>query len=495
MLKSLQEKIIESLKAVLPMTVIATIISLIIGLEIELILAFILGAFFLIIGLAIFSIGAEESMMSLASDIGSSLIKTKKLLVIVGTIFVVGLLITISEPALWVLSDQFKDVVNPLLFIFVISIGVGIFVVIAILRVIFQFPLKVLIIIGYGLVFGLAIVLSFVDPSFIPVAFDSGGATTGPMAVPFIMSLAYGFSLSRVDKGTDEDSFGLVGIASIGPIIAVLILGFFFEPTIPSIDLTSTFIDYFILNILQMLLAILPFVAFFAIFQIFVFKYSKERVIKILIAFLYVYIGLVIFLTGANAGLVNMAHALGSFFGETNYTWVIIPLGMVLGFISIAAEPSVIVLNKLVEEVSGGAIAKKMMYISLSVGVSIAVGLASIRILTGISIWWIIGPVYLIIILLLFITPKIFYAIAIDSGGAVSGALTSAFLVPFIFGAGEKMGANILTDAFGLVAFVAMTPLITIQILGLIYKFKTKTNTENQKEIDNKIIDIRSEEK
>lgn len=490
MLKSLQEKIIESLKAVLPMTIIVTIITFSIGIEIELILGFLLGALFLIIGLAIFSIGAEESMMTLASDIGASLIKTKKLMLIVGVVFIVGLLITISEPALWVLGDQFKDVVNPLTFIFVISIGVGLFVVLAILRIIFQFSLKALIIISYGLVFMVGIIVSFINPSFIPIAFDSGGATTGPMAVPFIMSLAYGFSLARVDKAIEEDSFGLVGIASIGPIIAVLLLGFFFQPSVPSIDLTSTFLDYFILNLLQMLIAILPFLVFFFIFQIFVFKYTKGRVIKIIVAFLYVYIGLVIFLTGANAGLVNMAHALGTFFAGSKQAWLIIPLGVLFGFVSIAAEPSVIVLNKLVEEVSGGTISKKMMYISLSTGVSIALGLASIRVLTGISIWWIIGPVYLIILAMLFVTPKIFYAIAIDSGGAVSGALTSAFLMPFIFGAGEVLGANILTDAFGVVAFVAMSPLITIQILGLVFKFRQKRVAKPQEERDDSIIEM-----
>ncbi len=494
MIKSIQEKLIESLKAVLPMTIIVTIISFIIGLDIKLILAFILGAIFLIIGLAVFSMGAEESMMALASEIGSSLIKTKKIWLIVGIIFVVGFLITISEPALWVLGEQFKNVVNPLIFIFVISIGVGIFVVLAILRIIFQFKLRTLILIGYALVFGVVIIVSFINPSFVPVAFDSGGATTGPMAVPFLMSLAYGFSLARGDEDSRGDAFGLVGIASIGPILAVLVLGLFFKPSIPTIDITSTFIDYFILNLFQMLIAIIPFIVFFIIFQVFVFKYTFDRVIKILVAFIYVYIGLVIFLTGANAGLVNMAHALGSYFAGTNYSWIIIPLGMLFGYISIAAEPSVIVLNKLVEDVSGGAVSKKMMFFSLSVGVAIAVGLANIRVLTGLNIWWILGPVYLIIVIMLFFTPKIFYAIAIDSGGAVSGALTSAFLVPFTFGAGEVLNANILTDAFGLVAFVAMTPLVTIQILGLVYKYRRSDKLALKEVIDDKIIDIESEE-
>src|SRR5690554_5667660 len=241
MLKSIKEKLIESFIAVIPMTIIVTIISFMIDLDMKLIIGFLVGSLFLVIGLSIFSMGADESMMALASEIGISLIKSKKIWLIIGTVFVVGFLITISEPALWVLGDQFKNVVNPSTFIFVISIGVGIFVVLSIVRIIFQFPLRPLIIIGYGLVFGVGIIVSFINPSFIPVAFDSGGATTGPMAVPFIMSLAYGFSLARDDKETRDDTFGLVGIISIGPIIAVLILGLFFKPSVPEMDLTSTF--------------------------------------------------------------------------------------------------------------------------------------------------------------------------------------------------------------------------------------------------------------
>ncbi|MBN3490415.1 DUF1538 domain-containing protein [Acholeplasma equirhinis] len=495
MRKLLFAKIIESATAVIPMTISVALLSLLIGLDGTLIMNFLIGAVLLTLGLAIFSMGAEASMMTIASEIGNYLVQRKNLWLLVGVIFTVGLLITLAEPALWVLGDQFQAVVNPFVLISTVSIGTGIFVVIALLRIIFQFDLRTLTIIGYGLVFGVAGIVAIFNPSFIPVAFDSGGVTTGPMAVPFIMSLGYGLAKARGDKDADIDSFGLIGIASIGPIISVLVLGFFFSPVTPDLDLQSTFIDYLKSNAVSMLVAILPFILFFGIFQVTVFKFQTQKVIKVLIAFLYVYIGLVLFLTGANAGLVNLAHDMGKFFAESTFKWALIPLGMLFGYISIAAEPSVMVLNKLVEDVSAGVVTKRMMLVSLSVGVAISVGLAMVRVLTGLNIWWIILPAYIIIIFMMFFTPKIFYAIALDSGGAVSGALTSAFLMPFVFGAGvgiDPTKANILTDAFGLVAFVAMTPLITIQILGLL----SKLQAHRAKDLSTKeeVISLESEE-
>ncbi|HLT00360.1 MAG TPA: DUF1538 family protein, partial [Acholeplasma sp.] len=347
MLKALKSKLIESATAVIPMTIAVIVLSLLIGLPGTLILNFLFGAILLIIGLALFSMGAEASMMSIASEIGNYLVQKKNLWLIIGVIFTVGFLITVAEPALWVLGDQFNAVVDKNILVLTVSLGTGIFVVIALLRIIFQFQLRTLTIIGYALVFAIAGVVAMINPSFIPVAFDSGGVTTGPMAVPFIMALGYGLAKARGDKDADIDSFGLIGIASIGPILSVLILGFFVSAQVPILDLDSTFVDYLFANLFQMLIAIIPFIIFFVVFQLFVFRFSKQKVIKILIAFLYVYVGLVLFLTGANAGLVNLAYAMGDFFAQSSYSWVIIPIGMLFGYISIAAEPSVMVLNKL----------------------------------------------------------------------------------------------------------------------------------------------------
>jgi len=308
------------------------------------------------------------------------------------------------------------------------------------------------------------------------------------MAVPFILSLGYGISKARGDKSSEEDSFGLIGIAAIGPIFAVLFLGLFNSPTVPELDLSTTFIGYLLLNFKQMAIAILPFILFFIIFHFLVFKYKKSKVIKTLIAFLYTYIGLVLFLTGANAGLVNIGHYIGSFLADSGYAWTLIPIGMLFGFTIVSAEPSVITLNHQVEAVTAGAINRKLMMAALSIGVSVAIGLAMVRVLTGISILWFLLPGYALALGLSFFTPKMFTSIAFDSGGAASGALTTAFLTPFAFGAADMFGANILLDAFGLVAFVVMAPLVTIQLLGLVYKFKLKkVNVVHEKD---EVIDL-----
>lgn len=481
-------KLWESIKAAVPISIIILVTSLLIGIDTPLIISFIIGDVLLVIGLTLFSIGSTASMVSIAESIGIYIVRKRKLGFYILIAFLVGFMITIAEPALWVLADQFKSVVSEPVLIFSVSIGVGSFVVLALLRILTQFRLSTLFIISYALLFTVAIIIAQINPEFIPVAFDSGGVTTGPMAVPFIMALGLGISKSRGDRASEEDSFGLIGVASIGPIVSVLILGLFYDPVTPVSDTTSSFLDYFIQNLIQMAIAILPFILFFTFFQIFAFKLNKKRVVTILIAFVYTYVGLVIFLTGVNAGLVNMGFAIGQYFAGLNFIWILVPLGMIFGFTIVAAEPSVIALNRQVEEVSAGAISKELMLFSLSIGVSIAIGLALIRVITGISIFYFLLPGYAIALTLTIITPKMFSSIAFDSGGAVSGAMTSAFLMPFALGASYALETNILLDAFGLVAFVAMTPLITIQLLGLIYKYKQKKIQIT--EIDNDIMDL-----
>jgi hypothetical protein len=474
-MKMLWGKIYESIKAVLPISIIILFISILIGIDGHTIFNFLIGDFMLIIGLALFAIGSYSSTVTIAESIGEYIVKRRKLWVFILVAFLVGFLITIAEPALWVLADQFKSVISQPLLIIVVALGVGLFIVIGLVRILTQHKLPLIFTISYLILFLIAgLVAIWFDSGFIPVAFDAGGVTTGAMAVPFIISLGFGISKARGDRSSDEDSFGLVGIASIGPIMAVLILGIFSQSTIPISDTSTTFIGYFLQNLYQMAIAILPFVLFFTVFQLITFRLNRKRVIKIGIAFGYTYVGLVLFLTGASAGLVKIGTMIGSYFGATDFQWLLIPLGMLFGFTVVAAEPSVVALNRQVEDVSAGAISRKLMMVALSIGVSIAIGLACLRVITGISIWWILIPGYTLTIILSFLTPKIFSAIAFDAGGAVSGAMTSAFLMPYALGASAAIGTNILTDAFGLVAFVAMAPLISIQLLGLIYKGKMK---------------------
>lgn len=487
----LYDKIKESAIAILPVSFVILIISLWIGVKTNDLINFGFGVILLILGLAIFQIGAFASTVAIAEDIGIFITKRKKLGLFILVAFLVGFMITIAEPALWVLGDQFKAVIPQTVLILTVAFGVGIFVIIALLRILFQISIRTLFIVSYGVLFVIAFIVSLTSPDFIPVAFDSGGVTTGPMAVPFIMALGFGISHARGDKASELDSFGLIGIASIGPILSVLILGLFYQPSIPVIDTNSTMLDYFLSNSIQMAIAILPFILFFIVFQIFAFKLSKSRVIKVFVAFFYTYVGLVLFLTGANAGLVNIGGFIGETFAE-EMTWFLIPLGMVLGFMVVAAEPSVVALNHQVEEVSAGAISRKLMMVALSTGVALAIGFALLRVITGLSIWWIILPGYVLALSLTFISPPIFSYIAFDSGGAVSGAMTSAFLMPLALGAANAIeGSNPLTDAFGLVALVAMAPLITIQIIGIIAK--RKIVQPKHVVIEDEIIDLKGE--
>lgn len=474
--KVLVEKIKESLRAVLPLTIVVLIVLFALRVPIKDILNFTAGAVMLMIGLTIFGLGAKESMMYLAEDIGGYITKKRKLWFMVIVALTIGFLITISEPSVWVLGDQFDSTIPKMTLILYISVGVAIFLAIAILRIVFQVRLNILLTVAFTALFVIAM---FIPGEFVPVAFDSGGVTTGPMAVPFIISLGLGVVSTSSKDNKSEDSFGMVGISSIGPILAVFILGLIYTPDYSEVvEESKNVFGYLLQYTKEMGIAILPFIAFFAVFQLFAFKYPKKKVIRVLIGFALTYVGLVIFLSGASVGFMSIGNFLGETIASFDNIWLLIPFGLLFGFVIVAAEPSVVVLVAQVQEVTDGRVSKKIMMPAMSIGVSVAIGLAMIRIVFDISIWYFLVPGYLIAIILTFFVPKMFTAIAFDSGGAVSGALTSTFLVPFALGAASVIYGNdqslTLRNAFGLVAFVAMAPLITIQILGLIFIIKDK---------------------
>ncbi|MGD9605632.1 MAG: DUF1538 domain-containing protein [Bacilli bacterium] len=492
--KILQEKIKESLQAILPVAFIILVISIIMGIELSLIISFLIGVLLLISGLILFSIGSSSSMMPIAEGIGKYITKRKSLILMIIVAFIIGFLITAAEPDLWVLADQFVAIPTVTL-ILAVACGVGLFLVLALLRIVFQIKLSILLLISYTIVFILAFI---VQKSFIPIAFDFGGASTGPITVPFIMALGLGVASARGDANAQDESFGLVGLCSLGPIFAVLILGLVRNPEFHGEEVTLNFFGYFKSFSISIGLALLPFLLFFIIFQVLVIKTSKREVIKILIGFVFTFIGLVLFLTGANYGLLDLGGQIGETIVKSSDSWLFIPMGMILGFVIVAAEPAVGVLTKQVEEMTSGAIPKRMLTITLSIGIAIAVGLAALRILTGWPLLYFLLPGYLIALLLTFKVPDRFTAIAFDSGGAASGAMTASFLVPLGLGASLAIpNSNPLTDAFGLVALVAMTPLVTIQILGLIfhqkaYQLREKAENEeiiNVSEGNDEIID------
>jgi hypothetical protein len=479
----LNEKLQESLAAVLPILAIVLILSFTIApLPTSVLMAFLFGAVLLVVGMMFFSLGAELAMSPMGERVGACITKTRRVGIMLTLGFLLGFLITISEPDLQVLANQVQAVPNMVLIV-TVAVGVGLFLCFAMLRMLLSVPLNTMLVGFYIVVFVLAM---FVPKDFLAVAFDSGGVTTGPMTVPFIMAMGVGVSAIRSDKHSANDSFGLVALCSIGPILAVLILSLIFRPdggsytavVIPEIGdsaaLWQLFFVAFPTYFKEIAVSLLPIAAFFAVFDLVSLHLERKQLIRIGVGLAYTYLGLVIFLTGVNVGFMPAGNYLGSVIAGLSCNWIIIPIGMLIGYFIVMAEPAVYVLMRQVEELTDGAIPGSAMKHSLSIGVAVSVGLAMIRVLTGISIFYLLVPGYAVAIALSFFVPKLFTAIAFDSGGVASGPMATTFLLPFAMGACSAVGGNIVTDAFGVVAMVAMTPLITIQGLGLIYRLRTK---------------------
>lgn len=486
-LPKLKEKLLEALAAVLPIVGIVVVLCFSVApISPSILLCFLLGAVMIVLGMMFFTLGAESSMTPMGERVGTAVTRSRSLAVIIGMGFLLGFLITISEPDLQVLAGQVPAVPNMVL-ILAVAAGVGLFLVLALLRMLFGVPLAPMLVVFYLIVFVLAL---FVPKDFLAVAFDSGGVTTGPMTVPFIMALGVGISAIRNDRHAADDSFGLVSLCSVGPILAVLILGMIFRPedgayTAPvlpeiadSVELWALFRSGLPTYIKEIAVSLLPIAALFGVFQLAVLKLSARTLKKIAVGLVYTYIGLVLFLTGANVGFMPAGNYLGQVMAGLAHPWIIVPVGMVIGYFIVKAEPAVYVLNKQVEEITDGAVSSTAMGAGLSIGVAVSIGLAMVRVLTGVSILWFLIPGYAIAIVLSFFVPRIFTAIAFDSGGVASGPMTATFLLPFAQGACVAVGGDIVTDAFGVVAMVAMTPLIAIQILGMVYQARRRAASQ-----------------
>jgi len=481
--KILKEKIMEAFTSVLPITLIVLITSVVIApLPSGTILMFLAGAALLIIGMGFFTLGADMAMMPMGEGIGIHLTKSSKLALLIFISFVMGVIITVAEPDLQVLARQVPSIPDISL-ILTVAVGVGFFLVIAVLRPLLKIRLSVLLIIFYIVTFTVAY---FAPNTFVPVAFDSGGVTTGPITVPFILAMGVGVASIRSDKSSQDDSFGLVALCSVGPILAVLLLGIFYKPgsmeverhvlqeAATSRDVVRNFASEMPHFFRDVLIALGAIIIFFIFFQILSRRYHRHQLGRIAIGFIYTLIGLVLFLTGVNVGFIPVGELLGTQLASKPYNWILIPLGVLIGYFIVAAEPAVHVLNKQVEEISSGAITAKMMSRGLAIGMAAALAITMTRILLHIPIMYILIPGYLFALVLTFFVPKIFTGIAFDSGGVCSGPLCTTFLLPFAMGACEGVGGDLMVDAFGIVAMVAMTPLIVIQMMGLIYKLRTR---------------------
>lgn len=492
MLKSLWLKIKEALISVLPVTLIVLILYFtpLVNLTNYELLVFIVSAILLILGIGLFNLGADMAMQPMGEQVGASLMKSKKIKIIVLVCFMMGLLITIAEPDLSVLASQVSAVINPTLLTVSVGVGVGLFLVLAVLKIIFKKDLSFMLMFFYMLMFAFAsLVILSGNGDFLSLSFDSGGVTTGPITVPFIMALGVGVASTIGGRNASENSFGLIALCSIGPILAVLILGATMKGDIPyadpdynvNPDFWNTFFKTLGSVSKEVLLALGLIVVFFMIIELIFIKLPRKKLVQIGIGILYTFVGLVIFLTAVNIGFLPIGYIMGKSIASFNPIYIIC-FGFILGFVVVLAEPAVHVLNKQVEEVTNGGVSKRAMLLALAIGVGISIGLSMIRIVFDFSILYYIIPGYFISLGLSFFVPKMYTAIAFDSGGVASGPLTSSFILPFAIGACVSIYGNadkVLSDAFGIVAMVAMTPLITIQLLGFkavfVKRMKEKT--------------------
>lgn len=509
------QKLKETISSVLPVMAVVLLLGLTIApLGAALIARFLLGGTLVILGLTVFLLGIDIGIIPIGERSGAALAAKRNLPLLLFAAFAIGFIVTVAEPDVQVLADQVKGIAPQISkwgLILMIAVGIGLFVALGILRTILSLPLNLLLLLAYGLVFALAY---FTPATFQGIAFDSGGATTGPMTVPFIMALGLGVAAVRAktDKksgktaASSDDSFGLTGIASIGPIAAVCLYGLLQArlqaaapsplPDLltapaaasaealpealpaPSADLT-VFLHLLPHVAKEVVSALLPLAFMAAIFQITLLKLPPFQVIRMIRGFLFSFVGLVIFLLGANGGFMPAGAQLGQILGKlaassSSWSAFLVIIGFAFGAVVVIAEPAVWVLTDQVESVSGGTIKRRVMLGALSAGVAASIGLSMLRVLTSFSLWYVLIPGYALSLLLAFISPKLFTGIAFDSGGVASGTMTSTFILSFTLGASQATGGNPAVDAFGVIALVAMTPLIAIQVLGVLFSIKTK---------------------
>ncbi len=474
----LLKKIKESLVSVLPIVAIVFVLNLtpLIDFSSAEMSAFLISALFLIFGIGLFNLGADLAMTPMGEHIGSGLTKLKSLSILLSVCFAMGILITVAEPDLTVLANQVSKIMDSTLLIVTVGVGVGLLLVVAIIKIVTRKPLSSLLMFFYMMLFAVtAILISTGNGDLLPMGFDSGGVTTGPITVPFIMALGVGIATTLGGKNSSENSFGLIALCSVGPILAVVLLGCTVSGEMEAYDLSQYLLNYEFSYIVETLLhtakevaiALGLIVVFFTILQVVIIKLPKKKIAQIGIGIVYTFVGLVIFLSSVKIGFMPIGYKLGTELAGNKPLAILFAL--VIGMVVVLAEPAVHVLNKQVEEITEGTVSRTSMMIALSVGVGLSICLSIVRIIYDFNILYYLVPGYMISLGLSFFVPGLYTAIAFDSGGVASGPLTSTFILPFAVGvcAGITGGtSNILSNAFGIVAMVAMAPLITIQLLG-----------------------------
>ena len=477
-MRELKAKILEALVSALPVTAIVYILALtpLVDLTAVELITFTVGAVLLILGIGLFNLGADIAMTPMGVHMGSGLSKQQKLSILLSVCFVMGMLITVAEPDLQVLAKQVSSVMNGTLLIYCVGIGVGAFLVVSVLKIVFKRSLSQILMLFYMLLFALALLLlASGKGNLLPMAFDSGGVTTGPITVPFIMALGVGIAGVLGDRGSKENSFGLVALCSVGPILAVLVLSIFsgaemqyaVDDYAVSSDIVRAFLETAGHTAKEVVIALGMIVACFVLCQIIFLRLPKRKLLRIGLGVIFTYVGLVIFLTGVNVGFMPIGYKLGTAMAAAD-SWLLIVFGLVIGVLVVLAEPAIHVLNAQVEEITGGLVSKKSMMVGLCIGVGSAIALSMVRIIFDFPLVYYIVPGYFISLALSLFVPPVYTAIAFDSGGVASGPMTSGFILPLATGVCVALQgeAAVMADAFGVVALVAMAPLITIQLLG-----------------------------
>ncbi len=488
---SLLEKFKESVLSVLPISLIVFALSVTPWVDITSheMVVFIIATILLIIGISLFNLGADLAMTPMGQYIGEGLTKSRKIGVLLGVSLVMGVLITVAEPDLSVLAEQVSALMNGKLLIYTVGAGVGLLLLLGVYKIILHLELPSILMFLYMMLFCIvALLIQGGKGSMLALSFDSGGVTTGPITVPFIMALGVGIAMTIGGRNASENSFGLIALCSVGPILAVLLLSLLstgnMEYSVPDYSMGALLDEgvgmLFLEKTADVGQSLLLILGVFFILQFIILKLPWNKLVQVLIGAAYTLVGLVLFLAAVEMAYMPIGYKIGVHLGEA-HPLLITGLAFIIGNVVVLAEPAVHVLNNQVEEITGGEVSRKQMMIALSLGVGVSIGLSVLRVYFGFSVLYYLVPGYLISLALSFFVPKLYTAIAFDSGGVASGPLTSSFILPMVIGTCMSMqGESAVMDfAFGVVAMVAMTPLITIQSLG----FKSVMSVRRRKKV------------
>lgn len=471
------------IKGILPIIIFVLILSIILKIDIGTIIRFLSSSLLVIMGLTLFTTGTDISLNEMGKNISNLLIKKKNIILILIVSLLLGTFITLLEPEFLTIGYEAGNIPTSILLISV-SISIGIFLMLAMYRILKRINLRYYIIISYLLIF---FVLTISNFQVVPFAFDMGSVVVGAISAPFI--LAFGGNLASKMKRKDSSEFGILSFCAIGPILMILILSLIYKPNImydsDPILKKLDFLETLWTNFYQVFMSLSLLVIFYLVLT----RKTKKKKIeqrKIMIGLIMVLVGITLFLTGGDVGFFKLAYLLGSKLGNINKI-IIILIGGIFGFLIAKIEPNVKVLVSYVDQVTNGGIKDKFLETCLCIGVSISFMLSLFRVLNGYSVMIFLIPTYFLAIFFAFFTPTNFLGLSFDAGGVVTGSMSSSFLLPLLIGVASIITNNYLNEAFGVMALISVIPIIILEIVGMIYNIEVKN--DNTKYLDDKIID------